>query len=527
MSSKLTYLKAIERALQESERPLSAREIHAKLLENDLLSFAKAKSPWTAVRARISEDIKRNKDNSKFIRTRRGIYTLREKLASSTTSWVVENRSFFLVIEGLDGSGKTELAHRLAELLEKTHPGRVLYTFEPHDTSSTGYLIRQLIRREDKDKDSGSAELLALAFATNRTDHYERLIEPFLSEGDMKICICDRYYLSSMVYQSSTEDDFEKILSLNSAVESPDLTIFLNASTQTCMQRMKKRQEEKERFEKNLDYTRDKYRKAIDYLRSSKYGETILEVNADGDLQEVVEEVGRILTGPNGADWIVFQPQLAIEDTKMDWISLSQQLTISDFSSVFMPSWRSILAEEDKFINENVDALKSEVLQAIYRLGYDKIAGLFIDYLRLSGYQLHGEASWTEVDAFRLEYRLPHLREGIELKGVAIILGDLHRQSTVTKRILDEHRHFDFSIVLDLRGTQLIPDYSRDPLIEGEKLLPPAMVTLTRKDFTDLILVAALKCCWEQASLVPAYRTKVNQIVKLNGWEQYWRTLTR
>jgi thymidylate kinase len=86
--------------------------------------------------------------------------------------------------------------------------------------------------------------VLALAFAANRADHYTRVIEPFLAAGDKRICICDRYYISSIVYQSDSmnNSDFEKILELNSEAKQPDLTIFLNTSTANSYKRLKNRQ---------------------------------------------------------------------------------------------------------------------------------------------------------------------------------------------------------------------------------------------------------------------------------------------
>jgi len=47
----------------------------------------------------------------------------------------MQNDGFFFVIEGLDGSGKTEVARRVAHVLRQTHGDDVTLTFEPHDPS--------------------------------------------------------------------------------------------------------------------------------------------------------------------------------------------------------------------------------------------------------------------------------------------------------------------------------------------------------------------------------------------------------
>ncbi len=68
----------------------------------------------------------------------------------------------------------------------------------------------------------------------------------------------------------------EKVYLFNENVRKPDLILFLNASTQTCYKRMRKRPEEKELFETNLDITRNKYLEAIEFLRDR--GERIEEI---------------------------------------------------------------------------------------------------------------------------------------------------------------------------------------------------------------------------------------------------------
>ena len=56
--------------------------------------------------------------------------------------------TFFLVIEGLDGSGKSEISRRLTALLRATMGDRVMLTFEPHDPSAAGLFIRQVLTRK-------------------------------------------------------------------------------------------------------------------------------------------------------------------------------------------------------------------------------------------------------------------------------------------------------------------------------------------------------------------------------------------
>jgi dTMP kinase len=99
----------------------------------------------------------------------------------------------FVTFEGVDGSGKSTQAARLAEWLREQ--GRtVLLTREPGGTA-LGERVRRLVLEGD---DMGAWAEAAL-FAAARAEHVERAIRPFLDHGDD--VVCDRYLDSSVAYQ--------------------------------------------------------------------------------------------------------------------------------------------------------------------------------------------------------------------------------------------------------------------------------------------------------------------------------------
>src|SRR5512137_26082 len=102
-------------------------------------------------------------------------------------------KGLFLVIEGLDGSGKTTQTHLLAQKLSKNYP--VNLTAEP-SRGKIGTFIRQCCLYEDKRL---PIEAEALLFAADRIEHLQKEIKPAIDEG--KIVICDRYIYSSLAYQ--------------------------------------------------------------------------------------------------------------------------------------------------------------------------------------------------------------------------------------------------------------------------------------------------------------------------------------
>jgi dTMP kinase len=193
----------------------------------------------------------------------------------------------FLVLEGLDGSGKSELSRRLRAQLSAIYGERVLLTYEPYDPCVAGDYLRQALRKEIV----VSNRTLALAYALNRADHLDRVIDPFL-RGAGCVVICDRYLLSSLVYQTRDGMSMDDVLLLNAGARNPDLTLFLDVTPETSRQRLQGRQV-KELFDDQLEEMRQQYHAAIRYLEDR--GETIRVIDANGTIDEVLNAVSAAL----------------------------------------------------------------------------------------------------------------------------------------------------------------------------------------------------------------------------------------
>ena len=213
--------------------------------------------------------------------------------------------SFFIVIEGIDGAGKTSVAQRLLMVLRQTHDDDVLLTQEPHDNSLVGAQIRQALKRELE----LSALELAQAFSLNRSNHLRTCIEPHL-QGDGRIVICDRYLLSSLVYQSRDDIAMEDVYSMNRRARTPDLTIVLRVCAVEAYHRMGRRKTSLELFENDLPTRLKKYQAGIALLREK--GHAIIEVDGNGDISDVFELVVEALKR-NKPDWLRLQPPLLMD----------------------------------------------------------------------------------------------------------------------------------------------------------------------------------------------------------------------
>lgn len=148
--------------------------------------------------------------------------------------------------EGIDGSGKSTQARRLAEHLRDT--GRdPLLTREPGGSPGAED-IRRLLVEGDPDRWSPETELLL--FTAARRDHLERLIQPALAEG--RDVITDRFADSTRVYQGATRGDLRALVDqLHSLMigREPDLTFVIDMPPELALTRGLARASGEDRFE--------------------------------------------------------------------------------------------------------------------------------------------------------------------------------------------------------------------------------------------------------------------------------------
>ena len=145
---------------------------------------------------------------------------------------------FFIVIEGIDGAGKTTLSQDLKRELERSGYS-VIITSEP-TYGKYGKQLRDKIRQGD----ITPKEELELFFK-DRMEHVEKVLKPALSKG--KIVICDRYFYSTCAYQGARGLDYKEICRINEVFPKPDLVILLDLSPEQALSRKELREEHFER----------------------------------------------------------------------------------------------------------------------------------------------------------------------------------------------------------------------------------------------------------------------------------------
>lgn len=152
----------------------------------------------------------------------------------------------FITFEGIDGSGKSTQARRLAESL-RTEGHDVMLTREPGGSPGAEE-IRRLLVEGDPDRWSGETE--TLLFTAARRDHLEKTIRPALEAG--RIVISDRFADSTRVYQGAARGELrsfvDQLHEMAIGIE-PDLTLVIDMDPGIALSRGLARNSGEDRFE--------------------------------------------------------------------------------------------------------------------------------------------------------------------------------------------------------------------------------------------------------------------------------------
>jgi dTMP kinase len=181
----------------------------------------------------------------------------------------------FIVIEGLDGSGKTTQAKILVQKLLKNHAAA--FTAEPSQGKVGVFIRKSILYGETRPPVS----VEALLFAADRIEHIQNEVQPALDKGE--IVVSDRYVYSSLAYQGSAGIDLEWIGTINQLALKPDLALFIDVPPEIVLERLKRKKSVME----NLD-TQRKVRHI--YQKFIEKGE-LITIDGNKPKNEVAREV--------------------------------------------------------------------------------------------------------------------------------------------------------------------------------------------------------------------------------------------
>ncbi|MFP3028952.1 MAG: dTMP kinase [Arsenophonus sp.] len=202
-------------------------------------------------------------------------------------------KSHYIVIEGLEGAGKTTAIKTVLKTLAKAGIIEIDFTREPGGTPLAEKL-RQLIKHSiAEEKVTDKAELLMLYAA--RIQLIENIIKPALAKG--RWVIGDRHDLSSQAYQGGGRGLSSKLMQVlrNTILDDfrPGLTLYLDIDPALGLQRARKRSE-LDRIEKESlgFFKRTRQR----YLELAAEDDTIITIDANKSLEETQKTIHQALS---------------------------------------------------------------------------------------------------------------------------------------------------------------------------------------------------------------------------------------
>lgn len=193
----------------------------------------------------------------------------------------------FIVLEGLDGSGKTTQAEMLKDFLESKEQ-KVWLTSEPTD-GCTGELLKRIQRGEFKQyfkRQLDFNRFMAYLYSADRVGHYQK-IEEHLDNGEW--VICDRYKYSTYAYNNpgdivsySLLDDFKN----------PLFPFYLDIPVSKALERINQRNSKLEIFETKTYLENVAFNYSVLCQRNE-----LIHIDGDRSKEEVFSDLKNIVSG--------------------------------------------------------------------------------------------------------------------------------------------------------------------------------------------------------------------------------------
>ncbi|QCI18325.1 dTMP kinase [Buchnera aphidicola (Aphis nasturtii)] len=197
----------------------------------------------------------------------------------------------FIVIEGLEGAGKTHACTYVKKILKKHNIKNVILVRQPGSTPVSEE-IRKIIKTYYTEKITKKTELLLIYAA--RMQLVETIIKPALKRGDW--VISDRHDLSSLAYQGGglgiSENMINQLKNLLLKDFIPDLTLYLDVTPEIGLKRAFKRNTLDRIENRSLKFFK-KTRKS--YLNNVKFDKKVIKIDANLDIKNVNQNIKKQL----------------------------------------------------------------------------------------------------------------------------------------------------------------------------------------------------------------------------------------
>lgn len=194
----------------------------------------------------------------------------------------------FIVIEGIDGAGGETQSKLLFERLKNKGIPAAKLSY-PDYSSPTGKFIDEYLHSTYE----LSVDILFMLHAMDRLKDKQK-IKDFLKEG--KVIVADRWFTSTLAYQSTQGFPLEKMLKVGEILEipKPDIVFYLKISAETSMERKFGEKGILDKVEKNKEFLRAVANTYDNLCRENVFGRWVL-VDGNKPREQISEEIRKIV----------------------------------------------------------------------------------------------------------------------------------------------------------------------------------------------------------------------------------------
>lgn len=204
-------------------------------------------------------------------------------------------RSNYIVIEGLEGAGKTTARNVVVDTLKELGIGEMVFTREPGGTVLAEKLRSLVLDIKSVGDEVISDKAEVLMFYAARVQLVETVIKPALAEG--RWVIGDRHDLSTQAYQGGGRGiDQTMLATLRDAVLGdfrPNLTLYLDVTPAVGLKRARARGELDRIEQESLDFFN---RTRARYLELAAQDSSIRTIDATQSLEDVTSSIRETVT---------------------------------------------------------------------------------------------------------------------------------------------------------------------------------------------------------------------------------------
>ncbi|WP_318356561.1 dTMP kinase [Enterobacter sp.] len=203
--------------------------------------------------------------------------------------------SKYIVIEGLEGAGKTTARDVVVETLKDLGVSEMIFTREPGGTQLAEKLRSLVLDIKSVGDEIITDKAEVLMFYAARVQLVETVIQPALARGCW--VIGDRHDLSTQAYQGGGRGiDNTMLATLRNAVLGdfrPDLTLYLDVTPEVGLKRARARGELDRIEQESLDFFN---RTRARYLELAAQDPRIRTIDATQTLEAVIRDVRHTVT---------------------------------------------------------------------------------------------------------------------------------------------------------------------------------------------------------------------------------------